>query len=128
MYIAWVVIAIIFYVIWALVEKTWYKTKLNAAKSQLNTLIETYNKDTGDLHNKVDELHRLNIELTAKLRDAETSLITSRVKIKSLESDNKRLNECEKKCCHKKHEVKLDKKPVVSTIPPKRKRGRPAKK
>lgn len=125
-YIILIITIIVFYFVWYYTGKVITKKDLTTIhQEQLDTLINTYNKDTAELHNKCDNLHRSNVELAAKLRDVETDLISYRVKVKSVETDNNRLKECNHKCWK---EIKLNKKPIVTNIPPKKRRWRPAKK
>lgn len=123
----WALIACIFYFLWVVLTKSAWKEKYDNLDKQIKNIVKAYNKDTQDLHDKNDELHRENVALIVKLRDAETNMISYRTKIRSIETDNVRLKECKGHCKRKCKENKLPKQPVVVLDKPKKKVGRPRK-
>lgn len=105
--ILFVLACILFYCIWYWVSNNKASKIASDMRTQLENLIDTYNKDTEELQNKIADLQQNNTRLIWEKWDLIEKIHQAKETIQSYTTDLERLNHCTKNCkCSKKEQPK----------------------
>lgn len=79
-----ILIAVIFFLVWYYFAQSDYKPEIWRLKTQLDSVIDRYNKDINDVKSLNENLRSVNSKLKADVNSFKSELIELRVKAKEL--------------------------------------------